>query len=109
MLLPGHFRKLLPRTPVARLDAGEYSIADIACFPWIRVHKMANLSLEGKPNVQTGDCCPGMPHSDCRCTHQITQGRASAGWIGLRLRDGDVSAPVAGAKSGDSTQQPTPS
>lgn len=32
--------------------AGDYSIADIACFPWIRVHKMANLSLEGKPNVQ---------------------------------------------------------
>lgn len=29
----------------------EYSIADIACFPWIRIHKMANQSLAGFPNI----------------------------------------------------------
>jgi GST-like protein len=29
----------------------EYSIADIACFPWIRIHKMANQNLLGFPNV----------------------------------------------------------
>ena len=29
----------------------EYSIADIACFPWIRIHKMANQSLIDFPNV----------------------------------------------------------
>lgn len=28
-----------------------YSIADIACFPWVRIHKMANQSLEGLPNI----------------------------------------------------------
>jgi GSH-dependent disulfide-bond oxidoreductase len=32
--------------------AGEYSIADMACFPWVRVHKLANLSIEALPNVR---------------------------------------------------------
>ncbi|MGY8666026.1 glutathione S-transferase N-terminal domain-containing protein [Bradyrhizobium sp. UFLA05-109] len=31
--------------------AGEYSIADIACFPWVRIHKMANQSLDDLPKV----------------------------------------------------------
>jgi GST-like protein len=31
--------------------ADEYSIADIACFPWVRIHKLANLSIENFPNV----------------------------------------------------------
>ncbi len=26
--------------------AGDYSIADIACFPWVRIHKLAGLSLQ---------------------------------------------------------------
>jgi GSH-dependent disulfide-bond oxidoreductase len=30
---------------------GDYSIADIACFPWIRIHKMANQSLDDLPQV----------------------------------------------------------
>lgn len=29
----------------------DYSIADIACFPWIRIHKMANQSLDDFPNI----------------------------------------------------------
>jgi len=32
--------------------ADEYSIADIACFPWVRIHKLANLSLEPYPKVR---------------------------------------------------------
>jgi GST-like protein len=32
--------------------AGSYSIADMACFPWVRIHKLANLSLEQLPNVR---------------------------------------------------------
>lgn len=32
--------------------AGEYSIADVACFPWIRIHKMGGLTLEHYPNVR---------------------------------------------------------
>ena len=32
--------------------ASEYSVADIACFPWVRIHKLANLSLHGLPNLQ---------------------------------------------------------
>ena len=28
-----------------------YSIADIACFPWVRVHKMANQTIDDLPNV----------------------------------------------------------
>ena len=30
----------------------EYSIADMACFPWIRIHKMTGVSLEDFPRVQ---------------------------------------------------------
>jgi GSH-dependent disulfide-bond oxidoreductase len=29
----------------------EYSIADVACFPWIRIHKMANQSLTDFPGI----------------------------------------------------------
>jgi GST-like protein len=32
--------------------ADEYSIADIACFPWVRIHKLANLSIEDLPNLR---------------------------------------------------------
>lgn len=31
---------------------GTYSIADMACFPWIRIHKMTGVSLDDFPNVQ---------------------------------------------------------
>ena len=30
---------------------GEYSIVDMACFPWIRVHKMVNMKLDEFPRV----------------------------------------------------------
>ena len=32
--------------------AGEYSIADIACFPWIRIHKLAGLTLDRHPAIR---------------------------------------------------------
>ena len=32
--------------------ADSYSIADIACFPWVRIHKLANLSLEDFPHLR---------------------------------------------------------
>jgi GST-like protein len=32
--------------------AGEYSIADIACFPWIMTHKAQGLTLDAFPNVK---------------------------------------------------------
>ncbi len=31
---------------------GDYSVADIACFPWVRVHKMAGATLDDCPNLQ---------------------------------------------------------
>lgn len=39
-----------------RLDGREflvydYPIADIACFPWVRIHKMANQTIDDLPNV----------------------------------------------------------
>lgn len=39
---------------LARRDylAGDYGIADMACFPWVRIHKLAHLSLETFPHVQ---------------------------------------------------------
>jgi GST-like protein len=32
--------------------ADDYSIADIACFPWVRIHKLANLTIETLPNLR---------------------------------------------------------
>lgn len=32
--------------------ADEYSIADIACFPWVRIHKLANASMEGLEHLK---------------------------------------------------------
>ncbi len=32
--------------------AGEYSIADVATYPWVRGHEWAGVSLEGLPNLQ---------------------------------------------------------
>jgi GSH-dependent disulfide-bond oxidoreductase len=32
--------------------ADEYSIADIACFPWVRIHKLANLTIEEYPHLK---------------------------------------------------------
>jgi GST-like protein len=32
--------------------AGEYSIADIACFPWIMTHKAQGLSLDAYPHLK---------------------------------------------------------
>ncbi|GJQ13241.1 hypothetical protein GpartN1_g5032.t1 [Galdieria partita] len=31
---------------------GKYSIADIACYPWVVIHDWAGVSVEGLPNVQ---------------------------------------------------------
>ncbi|SKD04368.1 Glutathione S-transferase [Burkholderia sp. CF099] len=31
---------------------GSYTIADMACFPWIRIHKMTGVSLDEFPSVQ---------------------------------------------------------
>jgi GSH-dependent disulfide-bond oxidoreductase len=32
--------------------AGDYSIADIACFPWVRGHDWAQVPIDGLPNLQ---------------------------------------------------------
>lgn len=32
--------------------AGDYSIADIACFPWVRGHDWAMVDMSGLPNLQ---------------------------------------------------------
>lgn len=32
--------------------AGEYSIADLACFPWIAVHRATGIDLQASPNLQ---------------------------------------------------------
>lgn len=42
--------KQLRRT--GRFIAGDYSIADIACFPWIMTHKAQGLSLDDRPHLK---------------------------------------------------------
>src|SRR5690606_42054937 len=32
--------------------AGDYSIADMACFPWVMTHKAQQLTLDDFPNVK---------------------------------------------------------
>jgi GST-like protein len=32
--------------------ADDYSIADIACFPWVRIHKLANLNIKELANLK---------------------------------------------------------
>ncbi len=44
-------RVMEKRLGVRDFLAGDYSIADIACFPWVRIHKMANQSLDDLPRV----------------------------------------------------------
>ncbi len=39
------------RLAEAEFLAGEYSIADIACFPWMRVHQRLGIDVEDYPNV----------------------------------------------------------
>lgn len=33
--------------------AGEYSIADIACYPWVRLHQWAGVSIEDMPHLKS--------------------------------------------------------
>ena len=40
------------RLAEAEFLAGEYSIADIACFPWIMTHKAQGLTLDVFPNLK---------------------------------------------------------
>lgn len=32
--------------------AGDYSIADMACWPWVRIHNWSGVSLDGLPHLQ---------------------------------------------------------
>jgi len=40
------------RLAEAEFLAGEYSIADIACFPWMRVHQRLGIEVGDYPNVE---------------------------------------------------------
>ncbi len=52
-----HETKRLYRVIEQRLEGrdylcDEYSIADIACWPWMKIHKWAGVSVDDLPNVQ---------------------------------------------------------
>lgn len=68
---------------------GDYSIADIACFPWVRGHEWAGVTLDGLPNiarwmanigarpaVQRGLLIPTPPTAEEMAAKTTTQGRA---------------------------------
>jgi GST-like protein len=46
------YEVLNARLGEAEYLAGDYSIADIATFPWVRIHDWAGVSLEGLEHVQ---------------------------------------------------------
>jgi GST-like protein len=68
--------------------AGEYSIADIATWPWVSIHSWAGVSLEGlpqlarwletvgkRPAVQKGRAVPSAPAPATRADEVIQSGR----------------------------------
>lgn len=68
---------------------GDYSIADIACFPWVRGHEWAGVTLDGLPNiarwmadigarpaVQRGLLIPTPPTAEEMAAKTTTQGKA---------------------------------
>lgn len=69
--------------------AGDYSIADIACFPWVRGHEWAGVTLDGLPNiarwmadigarpaVQRGLLIPTPPTAEEMAAKTTTQGKS---------------------------------
>ncbi|WDF73173.1 glutathione S-transferase family protein [Novosphingobium sp. KACC 22771] len=68
---------------------GDYSIADIACFPWVRGHEWAGVTLDGLPNiarwmaaigarpaVQCGLLIPTPPTAEEMAAKTTTQGKS---------------------------------
>ncbi len=68
--------------------AGDYSIADIACFPWVRGHEWAQVPLEGfphltrwfeavgaRPAVQRGLLIPVPPKAEEMAEKTVAQGK----------------------------------
>lgn len=68
---------------------GDYSIADIACFPWVRGHEWAGVTLDGLPNiarwmadigarpaVQRGLLIPTPPAPEEMAAKTTTQGKS---------------------------------
>lgn len=68
--------------------AGDYSIADIACFPWVRGHEWAQVPIEGfdhlqrwferigaRPAVQRGLLIPTPPKPEEMAQKTVVQGR----------------------------------
>ena len=45
------YEVLESRLKVAEYLAGEYSIADIATWPWVAIHSWAGVSIDGLPSV----------------------------------------------------------
>jgi GST-like protein len=56
--------------------AGDYSIADIACFPWIMTHKKQGLSLVDYPHLQRW-------FAEIRARPQVQRGLAAGGGISM--------------------------
>ncbi|HZU63666.1 MAG TPA: glutathione binding-like protein, partial [Novosphingobium sp.] len=69
--------------------AGDYSIADIACFPWVRGHDWAGIDISGldnlqrwfdaiaaRPAAQRGLLIPTPPTAQEMAAKTTTQGKA---------------------------------
>jgi glutathione S-transferase len=46
------YRVLDTRLAASEYLAGDYSIADIAAWPWVRIHDWAGVSVDGMPHLQ---------------------------------------------------------
>jgi GST-like protein len=46
------YKVLDTRLAEAEYLAGDYSIADVATWPWVRIHDWAGVSVDGMPHLQ---------------------------------------------------------
>ncbi len=83
--------------------AGEYSIADIACFPWTMTHKAQGFTLDDYPNVKRwyARCARGRrcrrglrSENSSRSRSTRRRGRTCSGNGQRRWRGGEVVAPA---------------
>jgi GSH-dependent disulfide-bond oxidoreductase len=84
--------------------AGDYSIADIACFPWTMTHKAQGFTLDDYPNIKRWYAeVRAASGAGGTCDRQIRKGAVRRGGAEKYVRagcEGDVEAKITARHSG---------